>query len=120
MYNTRVHIFDKFTCLLLYERSLLNATATVVRCDQRPTTRARPVPLNLIELQVMMLMLMLLFYYYFYNSFSSIFLLMFFNSICCYVYRTTTIITILIITMLITIIILMMMMMIKETRFSMV
>ena len=47
----RDRIFDQFICLLLYEECLENCTATVVHCNNRPTSKSRPVPLNLIELQ---------------------------------------------------------------------
>ena len=64
----RVRLFDRLSTLVLYEMCLDfsplvlpnnnsntggngNIQATVIRCDTRPTSRWRPVPLNTVELQ---------------------------------------------------------------------
>ena len=47
----RVRVYDHFTCLVLYENSLQNCETAVKYCEQRPTSKTRPCPLNLIELQ---------------------------------------------------------------------
>lgn len=49
---SRGHVFDRYTCLVLYDICMENGgIATVKAVDARPTTRQRPFPMNTIELQ---------------------------------------------------------------------
>ena len=49
----RVRLYDQFTCIVLYEICLeSNGKAIVTQCNERPTTKHRPVPLNTIDLQM--------------------------------------------------------------------
>lgn len=50
----RQRIFDKFTCIVLYERCLDSGKAKVTEIVKSTRYRARPVPLNTIEAQKMM------------------------------------------------------------------
>jgi DNA topoisomerase III len=47
----RGRLYDKLSCILLYEICVEGAVATVIDCHSRPATKQRPVPLNTIELQ---------------------------------------------------------------------
>jgi len=47
----RGRIFDKLICIILYEQCMEHCVAKVVHCNERPTSKIRPVPLNLIALQ---------------------------------------------------------------------
>lgn len=47
----RVRIYDQVICILIYEKCVMNCVAQVMSCTARPTSKNRPCPLNLIELQ---------------------------------------------------------------------
>lgn len=47
----RHRLYDHLACLTLYEMCLAASEATVVHCDNKPTCKPRPCPLNTIELQ---------------------------------------------------------------------
>jgi DNA topoisomerase-3 len=45
-------LYDRYSCLVLYDICVKEGgDAKVIKCEQRPTTRARPSPMNTIELQ---------------------------------------------------------------------
>lgn len=49
----RVRVYDKFTCIVLYDMCVEGGgVATVTHCNERPTTRQRPIPLNTIDFQM--------------------------------------------------------------------
>ena len=48
----RNRVYDRMTVLILYEMCLENGgKAVVTKCDERPTSKRRPIPLNTVELQ---------------------------------------------------------------------
>ena len=47
----RHRLYDRLSCLVLFEMCTESVTAQVVQCTSRPTTKQRPCPLNTIELQ---------------------------------------------------------------------
>ena len=47
----RDKVFDHYVALILYEMSLEKCIAKVIHVNNRPASKYRPVPLNLIELQ---------------------------------------------------------------------
>ncbi|KAI9824145.1 MAG: DNA topoisomerase [Phylliscum demangeonii] len=49
----RVHLFDRMAVTILFERCLLAGLAKVVKVEQTPTSRWKPLPLTTLELQQM-------------------------------------------------------------------
>lgn len=47
----RHRLFDRPSCLVLYERCLAMGPATITQVDSKPTSKWRPVPLRTVELQ---------------------------------------------------------------------
>ncbi|KAF2400188.1 prokaryotic type I DNA topoisomerase [Trichodelitschia bisporula] len=47
----RVHLFDRMTVTILYERCLAARTARITKVQKRPTSKWRPLPLTTVELQ---------------------------------------------------------------------
>ena len=49
----RTRLYDRLACLVLYDTCIeAGGTAIVTQCNERPTTRQRPVPLNTIDFQM--------------------------------------------------------------------
>ena len=44
-------LFDKYVCLVIYERCLEDPTAVILSWDKQPTKKYKPLPLNTIEMQ---------------------------------------------------------------------
>lgn len=47
----RVHLFDRMTTVILFERCIRARTAKVTRLDTKPTKKWKPLPLTTVELQ---------------------------------------------------------------------
>lgn len=47
----RNRLFDRLSCIIIYEMCVNSGQGKVVDCSSRPTTKPRPCPLNTIELQ---------------------------------------------------------------------
>ncbi|TPX12062.1 uncharacterized protein E0L32_007177 [Thyridium curvatum] len=50
---TRNHLFDRVSTIILYERCLAAKTAKVIKVQEKPTKKWKPLPLTTVELQKM-------------------------------------------------------------------
>lgn len=49
----RVNLFDRAAVVILFERCLLSREAKVIKVNQKPTSKWRPLPLTTVDLQMM-------------------------------------------------------------------